>query len=184
MAMQSENIHAEDAGLLALWLFLHLHGVDVAIDRIRERCGNATVGIRAMLRCASQFGVEARSRTADWKRLTGMRLPGIASLRDGGFLLVGRADDNGALVLHPSAPQPKLMTRAELEAIWDGRMVSARSAGFMERVRDAFFDAYSEASIRWCGLAARMGQARRVSNQSNIGTASAQPGSASADEAG
>jgi ATP-binding cassette, subfamily B, bacterial HlyB/CyaB len=184
MAMQSENIHAEDAGLLALWLFLHLHGVDVAIDRIRERCGNATVGIRAMLRCASQFGVGARSRTADWKRLTSMRLPGIASLRDGGFLLVGRADDNGALVLHPSAPQPKLMTRAELEAIWDGRMVSARSAGFMERVREAFFDAYSEASIRWCGLAARKGQARRVSNRSNIGTPSAQPGSASADEAG
>jgi subfamily B ATP-binding cassette protein HlyB/CyaB len=206
MAMQSENVHAEDAGLLALWLFLRLHGVNVAIDRIRERCGNATVGIRAMLRCASQFGVGARSRTADWKRLTSMRLPGIASLRDGGFLLVGKADDNGALVLHPSASHPKLMTQAELEAIWDGRMVSVGSAGFLERVRAAFFDAYSEASIRWRGVAARMGHAltrseasirwrglaarmgqalaRRVSNRSNIGTPTAQPGSASDDESG
>ena len=102
MAMQNENVHTEDAGLLALWLFLRLHGVNTAIDQIRERCGTATVGIRAMLRCAGQFGIGARSRTTHWKRLVGMRLPGIASLRDGGFLLIGKADDNGALVLYPS----------------------------------------------------------------------------------
>jgi subfamily B ATP-binding cassette protein HlyB/CyaB len=137
MAMQNENVQTEDAGLLALWLFLRLQGVDAAFDQIRERCGTATVGIRAMLRCARQLGIGARSRTTHWKRLVGMRLPGIASLRDGGFLLLGRADDNGALVLYPSARQPQLITRAEFEAIWDGRVVSAGSPGFIQRVGHA-----------------------------------------------
>ena len=122
MAMQNENVQTEDTGLLALWLFLRLHGVNTAFDQIRERCGTTTVGIRAMLRCAGQLGIGARTRTTHWKRLVGMRLPGIASLRDGRFLLIGRADDNGALVLYPSAPHPRMITQREFEAIWDGRM--------------------------------------------------------------
>ena len=143
MAMQNENVQTEDAGLLALWLFLRLHGVNTAFDQIRERCGPTTVGIRAMLRCAGQLGIAARTRTTHWKRLVGMRLPGIVSLRDGGFLLIGRADDNGALVLYPSAPHPKLITRAEFEAIWDGRVVSAGSPGIMQRVRHAIAETWA-----------------------------------------
>ena len=190
MAMQNENVQTEDTGLLSLWLFLRLHGVNAAFDQIRERCGTTTVGIRAMLRCAGQLGIGARSRTTHWKRLVSMRLPGIASLRDGGFLLLGRADDNGALVLYPSAPRPELITRTEFEAIWDGRLVSAGSPGFMQRVRHALADtcirgrslaelvlvpgrrlaervrhALADASIRARGSAA--GMSRRLQHEHN-----------------
>jgi ATP-binding cassette, subfamily B, bacterial HlyB/CyaB len=142
MAMQNENVQTGDAGLLVLMLFLRLHGVNAAFDQIRERCGTTTVSIRAMLRCAGQLGVVAQTSTTHWKRLVGMRLPGIASLRDGGFLLLGRADNAGALVLYPSAPHPELMTRAEFEAVWDGRLVSAGSPGFMQGIRHAFDDVF------------------------------------------
>ncbi|MBN8963484.1 MAG: type I secretion system permease/ATPase [Rhizobiales bacterium] len=135
MAMQNDNVQTEDAGLLALWLFLRLQGVNAALDQIRERCGTTTIGIRSMLRCAGQLGVAVGSHTTHWKHLVRMRLPGIAALRDGGFLLLGRADDNGALVLYPSSSQPKLITRAEFEAIWDGRVISAGSSGFMQRIQ-------------------------------------------------
>jgi ATP-binding cassette, subfamily B, bacterial HlyB/CyaB len=143
MAMQNENVQTGDAGLLVLMLFLRLHGVNAAFDQIRERCGTPTVGIRAMLRCADQLGVVARTSTTHWKRLVGMRLPGIASLRNGGFLLLGRADNDGALVLYPSAPHPELMTRAEFEAVWDGRVVSAGSPGFIQGIRHTFDDVFT-----------------------------------------
>jgi ATP-binding cassette, subfamily B, bacterial HlyB/CyaB len=143
MAMQNENVQTGDAGLLVLMLFLRLHGVNAAFDQIRERCGTTTIGIRAMLRCAGQLGVVARTSTTHWKRLVGMRLPGIASLRDGGFLLLGRADNDGALVLYPSAPHPELMTRTEFEAVWDGRVVSAGSPGFIQSIRHALDDAFT-----------------------------------------
>jgi ATP-binding cassette, subfamily B, bacterial HlyB/CyaB len=194
MAMQNENVQTEDTGLLALWLFLRLHGVNAAIDQIRERCGTTTVGIRTMLRCAGQLGIGTHSCTTHWKRLVNMRLPGIASLRDGGFLLLGRADDNGALVLYPTAPHPELITRAEFEAIWDGRVVSAGSPGFMQRVRDALADtairgrslaervrhALADASIRVRGLAR---DARRA-DRSEITAEVAEAGSANADDSG
>jgi subfamily B ATP-binding cassette protein HlyB/CyaB len=150
MAMQNENVATEDAGLLALWLFLRLQGVNAAIDQIRERCGTtAAIGIRTMLRCAAQLGIAMGACTAHWEQLAGMRLPGIVSLRNGGFLLLGRADDDGALVVYPfsghsSSGHTKLITREEFEAIWDGRVVLAGSIGFMQRVRYAL----AEAAIR------------------------------------
>src|SRR5947208_9483764 len=140
MAMQNGNAHAADLGLRALALFLRLHGIHAEPEQLRDSCGSSTVGIRALLRCARQFGVEVRSRTTHWTRLASIKLPGIASLRDGGFLLLGKVDDNGALVLHPTASRPQLMTRAEFEEIWDGRLILTGSQNVASRVLHAFAD--------------------------------------------
>jgi len=134
MAIQNGNAHAADHGLRALALFLRLHGVHAEPDQLRDSCGSSTVGIGALLRCAREFGVKVRSRTTHWKRLASIQLPGIASLRDGGFLLLGKVDDNGALVLHPTASHPQLMTRAEFEEIWDGRLILTGSQNVANRV--------------------------------------------------
>ncbi len=140
MAMQDGNAHAADHGLRALALFLRLHGVHAEPDQLRDRCGSSTIGIRALLRCARQFGVEVRSRTTHWTRLASLQLPGIASLRDGGFLLLGKVDDNGALVLHPTASRPELMTRTQFEEIWDGRLILTGSQNVANRVLRAVAD--------------------------------------------
>jgi subfamily B ATP-binding cassette protein HlyB/CyaB len=137
MAIQNGNAHAADLGLRALALFLRLHGVIAEPDQLRDRCGSETIGIRAMLRCARELGLKARSRTTNWRRLASIGLPGIASLRDGGFLLVGKVDDQAALVLHPTSSHPKLMTRAEFDAVWDGRLILAGSQSPARRVLHA-----------------------------------------------
>src|SRR5258706_6835955 len=137
MANQNGNAHAADLGLRALALFLRLHGVNAEPDQLRDRCGSQAIGIRAMLRCARELGVKVRSRTTYWKRLASIQLPGIASLNDGGFLLLGKVDGQAALVLHPTAAHPKLITRAEFEAIWDGRLILAGSQSLAHRVLHA-----------------------------------------------
>ena len=128
MAIQNGNAHAADLGLRTPG--------SVPAPSWRERRARPAprslrkqqaIGIRAMLRCARELGVKVRSRTTHWKRLASIQLPGIASLRDGGFLLLGKVDDQAALVLHPTASHPKLMTRAEFEEIWDGRLILAGS---------------------------------------------------------
>lgn len=133
MAIQNGNAHAADLGLRALALFLRLHGVNAEPDQLRDRCGSNDIGISAMLRCAHEFGVKVRSRTTRWKQLASTTLPGIASLRDGGFLLLGKVDDQTALVLHPTASGPKTMTRAEFEEVWDGRLILAGSQNLVHR---------------------------------------------------
>nr|WP_156435815.1 type I secretion system permease/ATPase [Bradyrhizobium lablabi] len=149
--MQNGNAHAADHGLRALALFLRFHGVHAEPDQLRDSCGSSTIGIRALVRCAREFGVKVRSRTTRWTRLASLQLPGIASLRDGGFLLLGKVDDNGALVLHPTATRPELMTRAEFEEIWDGRLILTGSQNVIDQVLHAFADM----SVTVRGLARR-----------------------------
>jgi hypothetical protein len=81
------------------------------------------IGIAEMLRCAKELGFKARTRTTKWDRLAGMPLPGIAALRNGGFLLVAKVAQNKAMVAHPRSSHIETISRAQFEAIWDGRLV-------------------------------------------------------------
>ncbi|MER8634109.1 type I secretion system permease/ATPase [Mesorhizobium opportunistum] len=122
--MQNENANAADLEVRALALFLRLHGVDAKPDQIRDRCGGGdAIGVRAMIRCARGLGLKVGSRKTNWTRLGNVRLPGIASLRNGGFLLLGKVNDKAAIVLDPTWSRPKQIARAEFEAIWDGRLI-------------------------------------------------------------
>ena len=111
-----------ESGLAALVLLLRLHGVGADSEQIRHHFGN-DIGVAEMLRCAKQFGLKARVYHSKWQRLTATPLPAIAVLRDGRFLLLGKASEDQILVQNPSLPRPMLMSRAEFEAVWDGRLV-------------------------------------------------------------
>jgi subfamily B ATP-binding cassette protein HlyB/CyaB len=113
----------DDSGLGALVMLLRCHGVGAEAGQIRHRCGTATIGVTEMLRCAKDLGLKARARTTNWERLAKTPLPGIAALRDGRFLILGQVGEDKVLVQHPSSTRPEAMTRAQFEAVWDGRLV-------------------------------------------------------------
>jgi subfamily B ATP-binding cassette protein HlyB/CyaB len=88
-----------------------------------------------MLRLAKELDLKARILSSRWDRLTNTPLPGIVTLKTGGFLLIAKADAEIALVQAPGA-RPKLMSRAELEAKWDGRLLLVTTrAGLIEFAR-------------------------------------------------
>ena len=121
--MTSKGGQTVDCGLGALVMLLRLQGVGVNPEQVRHQFGGAPIGVPEMLRCAKGFGLKARSVTTKWERLVRTPLPGIAVLRDGSFLLLGKAADDKIIAQAPGSPRPVLMTRAELEAVWDGRLV-------------------------------------------------------------
>src|SRR4051812_31959685 len=127
---------ADDSGLAALVMLLRIHSIGADPEQIRHRCGMASIGINQMLRCAKELGLKARISSTNWERLSATPLPGIAVLRDGGFLILGKVAEDAILVQQPSSPKPEAMTRAQLEAIWDGRLVlMARRAGLSDLAR-------------------------------------------------
>jgi subfamily B ATP-binding cassette protein HlyB/CyaB len=94
------------------------------------------MGISEMLRYAKQTGLKARVCKTTFARLSTMPLPGIATLKDGGFLLLAKAGDGKVLVQSTLFPRPQLMMQAELEAVWDGRIVlMARRANLVDLAR-------------------------------------------------
>jgi subfamily B ATP-binding cassette protein HlyB/CyaB len=123
MSTGPDNVIAGDPGLSVLVMLLRFHGLGVDPEQIRHRFGAGIIGIPEMLRCAKELGLKARSRLTNWERLVKAPLPGIVSLRDGGFLLLGKVGDGKALVQSPLSPRPTMMTQAEFEAVWDGHLV-------------------------------------------------------------
>ena len=130
------QITAADPGLITLVTLLRFLGIGADPEQIRHRFGGSPVGIPEMLRVASEFGLKARARKTAWSRLPNSPLPAIAALKDGGFMFLGKAGEDKVLVQSPSSPRPALMTQAEFEAVWDGRLVfMTRRAGLLDLSR-------------------------------------------------
>ena len=86
-----------------------------------------------MLRSAKDLGLKARAYRTNWRQLATTPLPGIAVLRDGGFVLLGKVGDDQAIIQSPASPRPALVSRAEFEAMWDGQLVlMTRRAGLLD----------------------------------------------------
>jgi subfamily B ATP-binding cassette protein HlyB/CyaB len=133
--VQTEKPASAESGLAALVLLLRFHGVGADPEQIRHHFGDA-IGVPEMLRCAKQFGLKARTFRSSWQRLSKTPLPGIAMLSDGSYLIVGKASDDQILVQNPLLSRPILMSRAEFEAVWDGRLLlMAGRAGLVELSR-------------------------------------------------
>src|SRR5215469_9682709 len=112
-----------DTGLGAVVMLLRYHGIGADPGQIQHRFGGVKFGIGEMLRCAKDFGLRARAFSTNWARLANTPFPGIAVLKDGNFLIVGKVGDGKILIQSPGSPRPAVMTQAEFEGVWDGRIV-------------------------------------------------------------
>jgi subfamily B ATP-binding cassette protein HlyB/CyaB len=111
-----------DINIGAFALLLRFHEVAVDPAQIRHQCGTS-FGTPEILRCAKEFRIKARAITTDWLRLANTPLPALAECRDGSFVILGKIGDDKALIQDSLSPRPQLLTRAEFEARWSGRMV-------------------------------------------------------------
>jgi subfamily B ATP-binding cassette protein HlyB/CyaB len=136
MAPDSASLNASDPGISVLVALLHFHGIGADAEQLRHRFGTNAIGVPEILRCARDLGLKARAYRSKWDRLATTPLPGIAVLRDGSFLLLGKAGEDKVIVQFPAESRPRMMTQAELEAIWDGELIlMTRRAGLLDLSR-------------------------------------------------
>ena len=107
----------------ALVLLLRFHEMAIDPAQIRHQLGGANFGTPEILRCVKQFKLKARTTSTDWPRLAATPLPALAECRDGSFIILGKVVDDKVLVQDPQAGRPQLVTRADFEARWSGRLI-------------------------------------------------------------
>jgi len=112
-----------DPGLEALVTLLQLLGVAADRQQIRHRLGTDKIGAAEIIRCARYMGLKARACRTGWSRLARTPLPAIATLADGGFIVLAKASADKVLVQSPRTARPVLMTEAEFTGIWDGGLI-------------------------------------------------------------
>ena len=97
MSTAVNSARPADPGLEALVTLLRLQGVAAEAEQIRHRLGTSKISAPEIL------GLKARALRTDWSRLAVTPLPGIASLRDGGFMAIAKASEDQAVVQSPLA---------------------------------------------------------------------------------
>lgn len=123
MAEHLEPIGATpDQGLIALVMMLRFNGLAVDPERIRHQFGTI-IRVPEILRCAKELGLKARLVRTNWSRLARLPMPALAILREDRFLIFGKATEERVIALEPGRPQPVMMSRMELEAVWDGVVI-------------------------------------------------------------
>jgi hypothetical protein len=70
-----------------------------------------------MVRCAKELGLKVRLYRTTWERLATTPLPGIAALKDGNFLFIGKVSEDKAIVQSPLSSRPEVMARSYLESL-------------------------------------------------------------------
>jgi subfamily B ATP-binding cassette protein HlyB/CyaB len=114
---------------------LRLLGVAADAGQIRHRLVQIRLAHRKMIRCAKNLGLKARAIGRTGRGLQ-EPLPAIASLSDGGFIVVAKAAEDKVLVQSPQTRRPALMTRDEFVAIWDCQLIMiVRRAGLSDITR-------------------------------------------------
>jgi subfamily B ATP-binding cassette protein HlyB/CyaB len=106
MTTDADDTRAPDPGLFVLVGLLGFNGIGADAEQLRHRLGTDRIGVPEMLRCAKELGLKARSLKSRWERLAPTPLPGIAVLRDGSFLLLGKASGEGAICAGPGRTSP------------------------------------------------------------------------------
>jgi len=144
------------SGLWALQVLLRFHGITTTVDELRQ-LGRGSIGVDEMLRCARDQGFTARVQTTDWEGLTALPLPGIVSLHDGRFLLLGSVSREKAVVVTSNATQPTIMTKADFEGQWDGRLILFSRADAVTRLISHFDRASLLRARDGLATAARLG---------------------------
>ena len=145
MQVVTDKLAAENSNIAAFLIMMRLQGVSAEATQILHRYGE-TFGVTEMLRCARDFGLKARIFKSKWQRLSETPFPGIALLRDGGCLVVGKAAETQVLVQNPLSPKPYLMTQDEFEAVWDGRLLLMTTRAGLAQVGKQF-------GLSWFGSA-------------------------------
>lgn len=123
-----------DPGLTVLEMLLRLHGIDAEPVQFVRRADNGAAGIPEIIRSARKIGLQARVAKTAWRRLATLPLPGIACLRDGRFILLGKASKTQVIVLAPDADRPSLMSQADFETVWDSRVIVIRKPSALSRL--------------------------------------------------
>jgi len=111
-----------DVNIASFGLILRFYEIAAEPAQIRHRMPGP-FGSAEILRCAKEFRLRARAITTDWTRLVQTPLPALAECRDGSFIVLGKVADNKALIQDPRAGRPQLLTRADFEERWSGRII-------------------------------------------------------------
>jgi ATP-binding cassette, subfamily B, bacterial HlyB/CyaB len=113
-----------DQGAWSLALALHLLGIVADPGKIQHDAGKSNaLDVDDLLRAARRFPVKAKAVKSSLPQLGKTPLPALAVMEVGGFAVVGKVTDDQVLVQSMDDASPRLLSFAEFDREWSGRLI-------------------------------------------------------------
>ena len=110
--------------LNCLATLFRFHGLAVGTEALgREFPSSAAIAAEDIVRLARRQNLKARRTTSSYGRLAAAPLPALAGAKDGGFLILGRCNEDKVLVHRGAGGAAEVLDRATFEAVWDGSLI-------------------------------------------------------------
>jgi hypothetical protein len=120
---------AADCGVAALVMVARYRGLVVSPEGLRRRLpvGPAGVSLLALQDAASSLGFRSRAVRLGFEQLAGVRLPAIAHLRDGHYVVLYARAPDGVVAGDPAAGI-RTLPAATFRQAWSGNLLLALPA--------------------------------------------------------
>ncbi len=141
-----------DTGSACLVLTSRFHGVPADDGQLRHQFGTADKPFDSdtILRAAKSLGLKARAITSQWSRLDKIKLPAIAALSDGNFVVLAQFAEGKVLIHDPLEGRPTVQTQEEFESRWTGTLVLiTKRAGLADELRQFDFSWFIPAILKY-----------------------------------
>src|SRR5579859_5914286 len=112
-----------DPGATAFAFILQLLGIPANPSEILHHSGRVAMGEDDILRAAKRFPLKARAIETTVARLEATPLPALAALKDGAWMVIGKAAEGKILVQDPRKPSPEMLSPEGLAERWTGRLI-------------------------------------------------------------
>jgi subfamily B ATP-binding cassette protein HlyB/CyaB len=118
---------APDTGLQCAVLLARFHGCSADYAALHHqfshhRPGHPEIAVLLALR---HLKLKARTRTTTWKKLQALQMPLIAQDHEGHFFVVAALKDDQVMIQRPGNPRSDMLTPADFQALWNGRVILA-----------------------------------------------------------
>lgn len=114
-----------DSGLACLLVLARFHGVATDAAQLAHlfRENGKPFAVEEIVIAARSLRLKAKAVDSDISRLPRLPLPAIALDVDGTFVVLARADDRSVLVHDPKAGRPQMLSHAEWQQRWSGKLI-------------------------------------------------------------
>ncbi|MCT4507297.1 MAG: type I secretion system permease/ATPase [Tepidibacter sp.] len=86
-----------------------------------------------IIRICKKVGLKAKVTNKKYEKVIQYPLPALIEMKDGGFIVLAKADEEKVLVLDPLKQGPQEMTKEEFEEIWTGKIILVKNKDFRMR---------------------------------------------------
>ena len=123
MEGESASTACKDPGASALAFIVQLLGVPADAAEILHQSGKATLDEADLLRAVRRFPMKSRAISSSLDRLEATAFPALASLKDGGWMVIGKVGEGKLLVQDAAAAAPEALTYEAFAERWTGRLI-------------------------------------------------------------